>query len=676
VVQKEKNMASQKRFITAEDLYNFELVSSVEISPNGQHVVYALQRVDQASEKKFSNLWIIPTDGGEARQFTYGDQVDGSPKWSPDGSQIAFLSNRKDEKQPQIYLIPFKGGEARPLTQVEGSFKRFEWSPDGEKFVCQFRKKDEEDVEREKDENKKKLGVVQRHVKRISFKFDGAGFLPKERWHIWVIDTKTGVAQQLTDGSIYDEASPAWSPDGAQILFTSNRSPDPDLDYDVADLYTIPAEGGEIRKIETPEGPKQFPRFSPDGKWIAYYGSEGLKIWWKNTSLWVLPADGSALAQNLTGPFDFNVAPEVMNDTNGGAAALVPPVWSGDSQSIFFPVGKHGSSTIQSISVNGENLRSVVEGIGAVGMFGLDQTQTQLVYFYSRMTDPGQIYLKNLESGNSHQLTDLNNWFKEVDLGEVEEVWFQGRDANDLQGWILKPPGFDPAQKYPSILEIHGGPMGQYGYFFMHEFYYLAAQGYVVYFSNPRGGQGYGEEHTRAIFGNWGDADYADLMSWVDLVKAQPYIDPARMGVTGGSYGGYMTLWVIGHTHQFKAAVAQRVVSNFTSMWGSSDMNWQFSALVGDPAPVDDIETAWNHSPVKYLKDATTPTLIIHSEDDNRCPIEQGEQAFVTLKVKAGVDTEMVRFPGEPHGLSRVGRTDRRIARLNHILRWMDKYLK
>ena len=197
----------------------------------------------------------------------------------------------------------------------------------------------------------------------------------------------------------------------------------------------------------------------------------------------------------------------------------------------------------------------------------------------------------------------------------------------------------------------------------------------MVYFCNPRGGQGYGEEHSKAIWGNWGDADYADLMLWVDYAQTQAYIDEERMGVTGGSYGGYMTLWIIGHTHQFKSAVAQRVVSNFVSMWGSSDLNYVFQDVIGGKPPFEDVEKAWKHSPMAYIGNAQTPTLIIHSENDNRCPIEQGEQAFVALKVQ-GIDSEFVRFPDEPHGLSRIGRTDRRIARLNHIVRWMDKYLK
>jgi dipeptidyl aminopeptidase/acylaminoacyl peptidase len=257
----------------------------------------------------------------------------------------------------------------------------------------------------------------------------------------------------------------------------------------------------------------------------------------------------------------------------------------------------------------------------------------------------------------------------------MEEVWFKGPAGNDLQGWILKPPGFDASKRYPSILQIHGGPRVQYGSFFMHEFYFLAAHGYVVYFCNPRGGLGYGEEHAKAIWNNWGSADYDDLIAWVDLVEQRPYIDPDRMGVTGGSYGGYMTNWIIGHTDRFKAAVTQRSVSNLISMYGSTDFNWIWQYEFGDQPPWEDHENYWRQSPIKYMGNAKTPTLVIHSEQDLRCDMEQDEQIFVALK-KLGVDTEMVRFPDEPHGLSRGGRTDRRIERLNHILRWFDRYLK
>jgi dipeptidyl aminopeptidase/acylaminoacyl peptidase len=224
-------------------------------------------------------------------------------------------------------------------------------------------------------------------------------------------------------------------------------------------------------------------------------------------------------------------------------------------------------------------------------------------------------------------------------------------------------------------LEIHGGPGLQYGNFFMHEFYYLAAEGYVVYFCNPRGGRGYGEAHSKAIWNNWGTVDYDDLMAWVDFIQKKPYMDKKRVGVTGGSYGGYMTNWIIGQTHRFKAAVTQRSVSNLISMYGSSDYNWSMQREFGDRPPWENFKNYWRQSPMKYIGNAKTPTLVLHNENDLRCAIEQGEQIFVALK-KLGVDTEMVRFPDEPHGLSRTGRTDRRIERLKHILRWFDRYLK
>ena len=237
------------------------------------------------------------------------------------------------------------------------------------------------------------------------------------------------------------------------------------------------------------------------------------------------------------------------------------------------------------------------------------------------------------------------------------------------------PPNFNPDKTYPSILEIHGGPWTQYGKFFMHEFNYFASNGYVIFFTNPRGGRGYGEAHSKAIWGDWGTPAFDDLMAFANYMARKPYIDSKRMGVTGGSYGGYMTLWVVGHTNRFKSAVAQRSVSNMISMWGSSDFNWTFQFPANSGSPQEDMQKLWDMSPIKYLGDCKTPTLIVHSEHDHRCPIEQGEQAFVALK-RAGADTEFVRFPEEPHGLSRVGRTDRRIVRLNHILHWMDKYLK
>ncbi|MCJ7626382.1 MAG: S9 family peptidase, partial [Anaerolineaceae bacterium] len=620
-------------------------------------------------------LYLSSTEKGETIQFSRGDQSDTHPRWSTEWGEIAFFSNRVNkELPPQIFTISRNGGEARQITDIKGQISDFSWSPDGKKLLCSIVKFDEEFLEREKDEKKKELGVVVRKYDRLFFKLDGFGFLPKERKHIWVVPVQTGKAIQITDHPVYDELDPSWSHDGKKIVFLSNRSEDPDNSIFEIDLFTISQNGSELFKIETPPGDKSKPVFSPDGKWIAYHGAENQGKMYKNTSLWIVPADGSAPARNLTEKYDYEVGGGVINDM--GHAETMPPTWSNDSNFIYFQTSFHGSTLLKKIDIKDGSVETILGEGGEIGSFSFDKNQSVMAYFYGKIDDTGQVYLLETTPDRKRKLTKHNeNLYRSLELGDVEEVWYKGSAGNDLQGWILKPPGFDPGKKYPSILEIHGGPWAQYGNFFMHEFYYLAANGYVVYYTNPRGGRGYGEQHAGAISQNWGGPDYEDVMVWTDLVAEKAYIDPERMGVTGGSYGGYMTTWIIGHTDRFKAAVAQRCVSNLVSMWGSSDFNWVFQQEFGDVAPFDDFQKSWDHSPMKYMGNAKTPTMLIHSEMDLRCAMEQSEQVFVALK-RLGVDTKLVRFPDEPHGLSRAGRTDRRIVRLQSILGWFDRYLK
>ena len=662
----------KRRLLTAHDLYLFHLISQPQISPHGDLAVYCEHSVDEKTEKKYAHLWAVSLPDGEPRQITYGKQSDTAPRFSPDGRTIAFLSNREDEKQPQIYLLPTDGGEARRLTDLKGTIGSFSWSPDGTRLLLQFRAKDAEEIEREGDEEKKKLGVVCREIGRVFYKEDGVGYLPHARRHLLIIDAQTGQAEQLTEGDVFDEWDPAWSPDGKQIAFCSNHADDPDLDPDAIDLYVMPASGGEMRRLPTPIGPKSNPSFSPDGRDIAYYGHEGKGEGWKNTRLWVVPANGEGEARCITCAHDFDVSPWTINDM--GSLPQVAPTWSKNGDGIYFQVAYHGNTVLKMANLDGA-VSDVIDRDGVVGVFSFDREQERLIYFHADMKDPGQVFLRDVASGDEKQLTRANSeLLEDIDLGEIEEVWFKGAAGNDVQGWIITPPGIDRGKQYPSILEIHGGPLVQYGNFFMHEFYYLAAQGYVVYFCNPRGGQGYGEEHAKAIWNDWGGADYDDLTAWVDYVSQRSYIDSERMGVTGGSYGGYMTNWIIGHTDRFAAAVTQRSVSNLISMYGSSDFNWTFQEEFGNVPPWEDMENYWRQSPIKYIGNAVTPTLVIHSENDMRCPIEQGEQVFVALK-RLGVDTKMIRFPDEPHGLSRGGRTDRRIARLEQISGWFHRYL-
>ena len=666
---------AKKRRITAEDLYSMKMITSSEISPNGEYIVYGLQRVDPETEKKYANLWLISTEHGQVRQITFGDQVDMDPKWAPDGTAIAFLSNREEEKQFQLYTLPMQGGEAGPITDLKGDFGKFVWSPDSQNLAFEFRKKDEETLQREQDEKKKSLGITARHIDRVFYKLDGYGYLPHERWHIWRVELSTQETHQLTNSTVFDDQDPAWYPDGKQIVYCSNHSKNPDLNFEAIDLFITDLGGKDIRKLETLPGMKQTPVFSPDGKWIAFVGQDGQHNEWKNNNLWITATDGKTPPTNLTGQYDFHVSGWTINDY--AQSRNVAPVWSKDGKSIYFIVARHGTTNLFSISTDGTDCKEIFSNQGVVLNFSMDHAKANIAIEHVDMYTPGQILLQRLNNIKSIKtLINVNQeLLKEIDLGTFEEIWFKGTDANDLQGWILKPPDFDENKSYPAILEIHGGPLVQYGDMFMHEFFYLAAQDYIVFFCNPRGGQGYGEEHAKAIHGAWGTADFEDLMLWTDVVSQKPYVDSHHLGVTGGSYGGYMTNWIIGHTQHFKAAVTQRSVSNLTSMWGSSDFNWAFQETFGNKAPYESIEVLWECSPIKHIGAAKTPTLVIHSEQDLRCPIEQGEQVYVALK-KLGVETEFVVFPDEPHGLSRTGRTDRRIVRLNSILSWFERYLK
>ncbi|MCP5100023.1 MAG: S9 family peptidase [Chloroflexi bacterium] len=669
--------AAKIKLISAEDLYRFELITDARISPDGKFIVYTIQRTDKKTEKKYSNLWLVPTAGGRAKQFTYGDQSDNTPRWAPDSSEIAFISNRSKPEQPQLYIIAVDGGEARPLTDLKGTIGAYTWSPDGKQFLLMFRKKDKAVLEREADEQKKKLGVVARHIITSEYKYDGSGYLPEEKWHVWTVNARTGKAKQLTEGN-HHEVMPAWSPDGKQIAYIANCTEAPDLTPDQADIFIMPANGGDAVKVDAPIGPKYVLSYSPNGRFITYIGNKGEGKWWQSARLWLATTDNSAPVRNLTHAFDYHLVGGSGSDTGGGD--MMPPTWTPDGQTIYVQANHKGDVALMSFSPIGDAITAaqVIDEKGVIGPFTFDANHQQLAYVLANQQSPGQLYLRNLNSGKDKQLTKLNqNWLRRLTLGHIEEVWFEARYGYKLNGWILKPPGFDASKQYPSILEIHGGPQVQYDRGFMHEFYYLAAQGYVVYWSNPRGGQGYGEEHCKAIWNNWGTVDYDDVMDWANYMRNQSYIDPRHMGVTGGSYGGYMTNLIIGRDPDyFKTAVTQRSVSNLISMWGSSDANWQFQqSVANNKTPFADLDKYWEHSPMKYIGNAKTPTLVIHSEQDMRVAQEQGEQVFIALR-KLGVDTEMVLFPGEPHGLSRGGRTDRRIQRLQHMLRWFDKYLK
>ena len=434
----------------------------------------------------------------------------------------------------------------------------------------------------------------------------------------------------------------------------SNRCGDPDLRPHEIDLYLVSATGGEPQRVDAPPGPKALPSVSPCGRWIAYVGYEGGNSPWKNAALWLASADGSEAARDLTGAHDVALGNDTISERGDGPSTR--PVWSADSERLFFQVTHRGRTRLYSAALDG-SLEAVLDHDAIVGEFAMADARSTVAWVDVSERSPGEIHAVLATDTTLRRLTAHNDdLLAALDLGAVEEVRFRGPAGNDLQGWILKPPGFDPAKQYPSIMQIHGGPWAQYGNVLMHEFQYLAAHDYVIYFCNPRGGRGYGEEHARAIRGNWGGADYEDLMAWADLVQALPYVDENRMGVTGGSYGGYMTNWIIGHTNRFQAAVTQRSVVNLVDFYGTSDTGWVWEEVFSNAPPWEDFESYWRQSPLRYVGNVRTPTLIIHSENDLRCPISQGRAAV-----------HRVEAPGRRYRTGALpGRVARPLARRPH----------
>ena len=385
-------------------------------------------------------------------------------------------------------------------------------------------------------------------------------------------------------------------------------------------------------------------------------------------------------ARDLTLGLDRPVGHHTLGDTSESEVGAASIIWSADGARLFFLVSDRGSCHLYSVDRSGGELLQLTQGAIDVCSFSVDRQTSQFALQVGSAAEPGDVYLLPTAGGNGSaplRLTDLNRkWKAGLTLSTPEEIWFDTYDGKKIQGWIVKPPDFDPGQKYPLILQIHGGPHTQYGDAFFHEFQFLAARGYVVLYTNPRGSKGYGEEFTAAIRGSWGDPELNDLMAGVDYVIDQGYVDSERLGVTGGSYGGFMTNWAVSHTDRFKAAVTQRSVTNMISMAGTCDVQ-----LMGDrtyfPSEVwEDPTLYWKLSPLSYVQNINTPLLILHSEGDLRCPIEQGEQLFIALK-RLKREVEFVRYPGEAsHDLSRSGPPDLRLDRLKRILQWMDKHLQ
>ncbi len=651
---------SQRRPLTANDLAAIALADRPRLSPDGTTVAYTVTHIDLEAKAYRSAIWTVPFAGGAPRQHTNGSGRDRAHSWSPDGRWLAFLSDR-DGERGQLFVIPTAGGEARRLTSGLAGIEGVAWSPDSSRLAFAARVRPDGEASILNDPEPPPL----RHIRRIKHRFDGRGLLDG-RTHLFVISREGGEPHQITDGD-WDDSSPAWSPDGLTMAFASNRTDERDWN-DASGIYLVAADGGAARLLTTDAEVLGAPAWSPDERTLACLGRAADAPAGANTRVWLVPTDGGA-ATCVTADRDITVGSDVLTDLRSGHLTL-PPIWTPDGARLRFLVTERGNARLDELDLGDGSLRTLVGGDRVV--LDVNGAGDRIVYVATAPTDPGDLFALTLDGSGERRLTHVNaDLLDALELAAPEHLEIVGAGGQPVEGWLLKGRG---EGKRPLVLQIHGGPHSLYGNAFFHELQLLAARGYHVLYTNPRGSKGYGERFCSEIAGAWGHLDYLDLMAAVDLVVQRPDVDAARLGVAGGSYGGYMTNWIVGHTDRFKAAVTMRCLSNFLSFYGTSDIGPWFGERELDGSPRDQMQRYWELSPLAHVENVQTPILILHGEQDLRCPQEQAEQWFVSLR-RLGKTAEFVRFPEESHDLSRGGRPDRRLLRLGRIVEWFDRYL-
>jgi len=685
-------LAADKRAITDMDLFKFVWIADPQISPDGSRVAFVRVWVNQKADRYENALWIVPAGGGASRQITAGPR-DSTPRWSPDGKTLGFVrSPEKDGRPqpPQIFLLSLDGGEARQLTDVPRGAGGFEWSPDGKTIAFSNTddgKKEQDKPNPENPEPKDKTPERVSDVRVISkavYRSNGPGYLnPKARTHIWTISVpptsaEQPKAKQITKGN-FDEGNLSWSPDGSRIYFVARRVTEPYYESARTDLYSVALDGSDERKLLTFEGGMRDYTFSNDGKRIAFGGALSNQPVQSYTQpdLFVTNAEPGATPKNLTATYDFDIGGGIGGDQRaprGGGGGGV--VWSKDDRWLYVNVAEHGAANLKRIDVATGKIEALTTGKHEVQSYTVTKDASRMALLIATSTNIGDVFSLDTATGKLTQLTRINDeLFSQLNLTDPEEIWYTSFDGKKIQAWIQKPPNFDPSKKYPFILEIHGGPHAAYGFTFTHEFQWMAAKGYVVLYTNPRGSTSYGQDFGNIIQYNYPGDDYKDLIAGVDEVVKRGYIETTKMGVTGGSGGGVLTNWTVGHTTRFAAAVSQRSIADWAGFWYTADFTL-FTPTWFRAAPWEDPKDFVNRSPITYIKNVTTPMMFIEGEADWRTPAnEGGEVMFRALKYRK-IPTVMVRFPNESHELSRSGAPWHRVERLQHILNWFDKYLQ
>ena len=665
-------MARQRTPITAEDLYRFQWLDHVRLDPSGRRVAWDVHRPDAETRDNHAQIWVAGTSGGRAEAITHGIR-DRAPEWSPDGRHLAYLS--KQGQRDQVFVLDPMLGPGRPLTAIPDGVLSFRWSPDGRRLAFTARVPSEPDLvvedPRPPEGPALRRPPVARVVRGFDWRFNGTGFFDGRRVHLFVIDfdpraTVLPEPRQVTDGA-WDVEGYEWSPDGEAFCVTGDARPGSDLRR-ARDLSIVPLDTGTPEPIVSGLV-AAGPRWAPDGRTIAFMAPRDLAAGHLQR-VWVTEAGTGHEPRCLTADFDVQVGGAVIGDLwlRGGPGLR----WAPDGSRLYFLGSSRGATNVYSVDLGGEVRAELAPAHRAI--FDFDVAPGILAFGANNPLEAGDVYLANLEAPAERQVTNLNAWLRERSLVAPEEQSFTAGDGLELQGWLLRPQGVSEARRAPLVLEVHGGPNGMYGWTFMHEFQLLCANGIGVLYLNPRGSDGYGEDFMHRVVQDWGGGDAEDLLLALDQLTARErWVDDARLGVAGGSYGGYMTNWLIGHTTRFRAAVSMRSICNLVSEYTQHDIVMWGTEQLG-PIEWPDPETLWHRSPIRYVRDIETPLLLLHGESDLRCAISQAEELFGALHL-LGKEVELVRFPGESHDLSRNGRPDRRVERLNRILGWFQRHL-
>ncbi|MFJ8244926.1 prolyl oligopeptidase family serine peptidase [Peribacillus asahii] len=651
--------------ISAEDLFHLQSVTDPQLSPDGHLVMYVQTSIDRETEKYISNLYLYNVLTKETKQWTTGQNRHSIPRWSPDGKYISFISNQSGSNQ--LYVMSSTGGEAKQITNLKSEVSQPIWSPCSTKLLFSTSRPASDQEEYKNEEKKTAL-----RFERIQYKSEGQGYFNGLYKHLAIVDVLTEGIEFLTKGRQHYSPS-AWSPDGKHITYVSKTIEQGEYDF-ISDIFTMDISTKKSVNITNGAGFFYDPKWSPNGEYLSFLGHKREFLNATLAKIWLYDINKQTTSC-LTEGWDVELGNSCITDFQMGA---VDPgiLWTNDSAGFYFLMSDHGNTGVYYGSIEGAMYPSILENQHIYGL-SIDPNHHQAVVAISTPTNPGELYYFNLMTGQQEQISFVNTSFvQNKSLAEAEAISWKAKDGLDLHGWLIKPLCYEEGKTYPLILEIHGGPHLMYGNSYIHEFQTLANEGYAVLYTNPRGSVGYGQQFVNACRSDYGGMDYEDLMSAVDyVINTYDFIDRNRLGVSGSSYGGFMTNWIVGHTDRFKAAVSQRSISNWFSFYGVSDIGYYFTEwqLEGDIFQTP--EKLWNHSPLKYAANINTPLLLLHGEKDLRCPLEQSEQLFISLK-RQKKETTLVIFPDETHEITRSGSPDMRLQHLQEIKNWFNKYIR